>query len=481
MWVIGASFLRTKRQYLAAILANLSVTCTGCAMAWTSPVESKLLHMESSPLSIVPTDTQLSWIGSILALGSLVGPPIAGYVAHRFGRRMALLASGVQFAVAFILFLTAASVAQILVGRFVQGCAIGFALNTTPLYVCEIATSNRRGTLGSLLQVCMTAGMLFVYGVGPYVSYAAMQYIMMVVPVLFCVTFSLMPETPHFYVAKGRYADASRSLAYLRGEPIEQLEDEYGSIQRSVEESIRNQGTLKDLFRDHANLRALFICTSIIILQQLSGINPVQFFTQTIFEKTGSSVKPELAVIIIGCVQVFASMVTVLTLDKLGRRPYLLISSGGMCCALVALGTYFYLDANSMSYSEGLLDRIAFLPVLSLVVFTASFCLGFGPIAWLLIGEMFAPNIKHLASSVVSSSCWCAAFFVLFYFNTLDEAIGTHWLFWLFAICTAGAFAFTFVFVIETKGMSLPEIQARLNETAPVANDKAKYDENRSV
>uniref|UniRef100_A0A182P8W7 Facilitated trehalose transporter Tret1 n=1 Tax=Anopheles epiroticus TaxID=199890 RepID=A0A182P8W7_9DIPT len=475
-WIFGilcaVAFVFTFTTYLAAILANLSVVCTGCAMGWTSPVESKLSHPKHSPLPTVPTDGEFSWIGSILALGSLAGPPVAGYIAHRFGRKMALLCGGLLFAAAFILFVTAHTVAQILVGRFLQGCGVGFALAITPLYVCEIATAQRRGSLGSLVQVSMTLGMLLVYSVGPYVSYTAMQYILLAVPVLFCLAFSQMPETPHYYVAHGRYADASRSLEYLRGESIEELQDEFGSIQRSVEESIRNRGTIGELFRDHANRRALFICTGIIVLQQLSGINPVQFFTQTIFEKTGTAVRPELASIIIGGVQVVASMITVLTLDKLGRRPYLLISSGGMCCALVSLGTYFYLDTQRAS--SGLsLDRLAFLPVLSLVVFTAAFCLGFGPIAWLLIGEMFAPNIKSFASSIVSSTCWGVAFFVLFYFSSLDAALGTHWLFWTFAICTAGAFLFTYLFVIETKGMSLPEIQAQLNETARiVSNDK---------
>uniref|UniRef100_A0A182QJ74 Facilitated trehalose transporter Tret1 n=1 Tax=Anopheles farauti TaxID=69004 RepID=A0A182QJ74_9DIPT len=472
MWILSIAVLRNKRQYLAAILANLSIVCTGCAMGWTSPVESKLSRIRRSPLATVPTDAEFAWIGSILALGSLAGPPLAGYVAHRFGRKMALLGSGVLFAAAFILFVTTKTVAQILVGRFLQGCGIGISLAITPLYVCEIATPQRRGSLGSLLQVAMTLGMLLVYSVGPYVSYYAMQYILLGVPVLFCLAFSQMPETPHYYITHGRYADASRSLEYIRGEPIEDLQDEFGSVQRSVEESIRNRGTIGELFRGHANRRALFICTGIIVLQQLSGINPVQFYTQTIFEKTGSFVKPELASIIIGGVQVVASMITVLTLDKLGRRPYLLISSGGMCCALVALGTYFYLESQRMS--SGLsLDRLAFLPVLSLVIFTAAFCLGFGPIAWLLIGEMFAPNIKSFASSIVSSTCWGVAFFVLFYFSSLDAAIGTHWLFWTFAICTAGAFLFTYLFVIETKGMTLPEIQAQLNETAPVVvNDK---------
>ncbi|XP_065088838.1 facilitated trehalose transporter Tret1-like [Ochlerotatus camptorhynchus] len=456
--------IRKKRQYVAALVANLAIACMGASMAWTSPVESKLKNPAESPLSTIPTATELSWIGSILTLGSLTGPTFAGLIAYRFGRKMAMLTSAAFYLSAYVLFLTATSVAQILVGRFVQGCGIGFAITITPMYVAEIATVNRRGALGSLVQTYITLGLLFDYVIGPYVSYAAFQWIQMSLPVAFILTFIHMPETPHFYVSKGNYPAAARSLAYIRGKPIGELQAEYNSIQFSVEESMRNRGSLKDLFRNHANFRALTICTGVVVFQQLSGINPVQFFAQTIFEKTGSGLPAELNAIIIGVFQVVASVVTALIVDRVGRRPTLLVSAAGMCCSLSALGAYFYLD-DSGSKAAG---SLSFLPVVSLVAFCVMFCTGFGPIAWVLLGEMFAPNIKSLASSVVSSICWTTSFFILFYFSALDVALGSHWLFWIFAICCAMAFVFTYVFVVETKGLSLPEIQARLNETAPV-------------
>lgn len=456
--------IRRKRQYVAALVANLAIACMGASMAWTSPVESKLKNPAESPLAMVPTSVELSWIGSILTLGSLIGPAFAGFIAYRFGRKLALLASAAFYLTAYVLFLTATSVAQILAGRFLQGCGIGFAITITPLYVAEIATDNRRGALGALAQTYITLGILLDYVIGPYVSYAAFQWIQMSLPVAFILAFIHMPETPHFYVSQGNYPAAARSLAYIRGEPIGELQTEFNSIQYSVEESMRNRGSLKDLFRNHANLRALTICTGVVVFQQLSGINPVQFFAQPIFEKTGSGLPAELNAIIIGVFQVVASVVTALIVDRVGRRPTLLISAAGMCCSLSALGAYFYVD-NSGS---GAAESLSFLPVVSLVGFCVMFCTGFGPIAWVLLGEMFAPNIKSLASSIVSSICWTTSFFVLFYFSALDVALGSHWLFWIFAICCAVAFVFTYMLVVETKGLSLPEIQSRLNETAPV-------------
>ncbi|XP_055618400.1 facilitated trehalose transporter Tret1 isoform X3 [Toxorhynchites rutilus septentrionalis] len=428
----------------------------GASMAWTSPIESKLQNLAESPLSVIPTPNELSWIGSILTLGSLTGPTFAGLVAYRFGRKLALLSSAIFFLLACVLFLTASTVAQILVGRFVQGCGIGFAITITPMYVCEIATANRRGALVSLVQTYMTLGMLHDYAIGPYVSFVTFQWIMMVLPLIFLLCFLPMPETPHYYVSRGNYPAAADSLSYIRGKHISELETEFESIQQSVRESMENRGSLKDLYRDPVNLRALTICTGALIFQQLSGINPVQFFAQTIFDKTGTDMAADVSAIILGVFQVISSIVTVLITDRVGRKPFLLCSAAGMCISLTALGTYFQLD------STGSADNLSALPVVSLVLFVVMFCSGYGPIPWLLLGEMFAPSIKSIASSIVSSICWLSSFIILFYFTALDEAVGSQWLFWIFAICCGGAFVFTYLFVVETKGLSLPEIQARL-------------------
>ncbi|XP_055585571.1 facilitated trehalose transporter Tret1-like [Uranotaenia lowii] len=462
------NFFRGKRQYLAAILANLSIACMGASLTWTSPMESKFSNSTESPLPSEPTDTELSWIGSILTLGSLTGPIFAGLVAQRLGRKIALLSSAIFYISAYVLFLTASTVAQIMIGRFVQGCGIGFAITITPMYVAEIATANRRGTLSSLVQTFMTLGMLLVYTVGPYVSYKVFQWIQMVLPLVFLLGFIQMPETPHFYISKGNNEAAEKSLQYLRGKSLDDLQNEFNSIKFSVEQSMHNRGSVRDLFQDPVNFRAFFICTGIILFQQFSGINPVQFYAQTIFDKTGTGSAAEMSAIILGVFQVVASIVTALLVDRIGRRPTLLTSAMGMCVAFCGLGTFFYLDNQNSSASASL----SFLPVVSLVLFVVMFCIGFGPIPWVLIGEMFAPSIKSVGCSIVSSICWLSAFLTVFLFSSYGETIGSHWVFWIFAICCGFAFIFTYMFVLETKGLSLPEIQRRLGQRAQIINDK---------
>lgn len=130
-----------------------------------------------------------------------------------------------------------------------------------------------------------------------------------------------------------------------------------------------------------------------------------------------------------------------------------------LAASQVALGLYFYLDITDKPAAE----TVTWLPVASLIFFVIVYCVGFGPLPWAVMGEIFPANIKGNASSIVASTCWVLGFIVTRFFAPLDAAVGSHWAFWIFAILCAIAFAFVFVMVMETKGMSLQEIQDMLD------------------
>lgn len=123
------------------------------------------------------------------------------------------------------------------------------------------------------------------------------------------------------------------------------------------------------------------------------------------------------------------------------------------------MGLYFYLDITDKAAAIS----VSWLPVASLIVFVSMYCIGFGPLPWAVLGEMFPANVKSIGSSIVASTCWVLGFIVTRFFSTLDAAVGSHWAFWIFGILCAIAFAFTFTVVMETKGMSLQQIQDKLN------------------
>lgn len=154
-----------------------------------------------------------------------------------------------------------------------------------------------------------------------------------------------------------------------------------------------------------------------------------------------------------------ASGLTPIVVKKLGKRIMLLVSAATMCLSMGLMGLYFYLKEHDPETA----NSISWLPIMALVIYIILYCLGFGPLPWAVLGEMFPANVKSYASSVVASACWILGFLITLFFSSLVAAIGSAWSFWLFTICCAIALPFTFIMVFETKGMSLQQIQDKLN------------------
>lgn len=450
------------RQFIAGVTVNLASVALGTCLGWTSPMEPVYTSNDTSvnPLETIPDTGEKAWIGSLVAMGALIAPFIAGPLAGQIGRKLTLLGSSVFFVISWILLLVTSSVGLVLAARLIQGFGVGFVMTVQTMYIGEIASNEYRGALGSLMQLCIVSGILYVYVVGPYVSWAALQWACLALPVIFAAAFFFMPETPTYYLTKGKREEAIASLQWLRGKSAEGVQKELEDTAASVEEAMKNKAGVMDIFKSKGTIKALIICSGLISFQQLSGINVILFYSQTIFAKTGSSLEPAVSTILVGVVQVLASGATPLIVDRLGRKPILLVSAGGMALAHGTMGLYFYMDY----IKSDAVDSINWLPIFSLIFFVTVYCIGFGPLPWAVLGELFPPNVKSIASSMVASTCWILGFIVLQFFSTLDEAVGSHWSFWIFGICCVIAFIFTFTQLMETKGMSLDEIQQALNK-----------------
>lgn len=182
-----------------------------------------------------------------------------------------------------------------------------------------------------------------------------------------------------------------------------------------------------------------------------------------------------MATIIVGVVQVIATFVSSLVVDKLGRRILLLASDSIMAVCTILLGVYFYLDQNGHDVSN-----LGWLPIVSLCMFIVMFSLGFGPIPWMMMGELFAADVKGLAGSLAGTFNWLLAFIVTKTFTNLVTAMGRAETFWLFSALSIVGTVFVFFVVPETKGKSLAEIQRMLGASAPVEQTKSNEEETKS-
>lgn len=448
------------RQYVIAAIANIAITCTGYSMGWTSPITPKLSednYWLQSPLPRPITTEEEAWMGSLLTVGAIFGPFIGGFVGSRFGRKNGLLSCALPLIIGWILISIAKEIGYIYAGRIFWGIGVGMLFTISPMYCAEIATDDVRGALGSFLQVFITIGFLIVYAVGPFVSYGVVAYLGIALVLLFVGSFIFMPESPIYYLSKNNREAAVQALMKIRGQSHSGVQDELEKMVADVEVTLSKTAKISDIWATKGNIKAMYVSCALVFFQQFCGINAVLFYMDSIFSAAGSDIKPHISTIIIGVVQMGASFVTPFVVDRLGRRFLLLISSCGTTIALGLLGMFFILK------DEPIAEKINFVPILSLVLFMITYCVGLGPMPWTVMGELFPIEVKAIAAPIATAFCWILSFLVTRFFKPIALAVGMHIAFWIFGVCCLAAFFFTLFLVPETKGKSFQEIQDMLN------------------
>jgi MFS family permease len=418
---------------------------------------------------------------SAVLLGATLGAISGGRLADTVGRRRLLIATGIIFAAGALFTAFAPSVAWLVIGRVIVGFGIGFASFTAPLYISEVAPPAARGWLVSLNQLAITVGIVVSYlvdyafaGIGAWrwmLGLAVIPGIALVVGML------LLPASPSWLVGQGRMDDARAVLERIRStnpqltgaaEPVVSSVAETAASgttrpdQRDalVEEELREiresltheQGSWSEVFGRYIR-PALIVGAGLAIFQQVTGINTVIYYAPTILRSAGFSTASGaiLATAGIGVVNVIMTLVAMRLIDRLGRRVLLLVGLVGMFLALAALGLAFALPRLS--------GGLGWIAVVSLMVYVGAFAIGLGPIFWLLIAEIYPLRMRGRAMSVATTLNWGSNLLVALTFLTLVELLGSAGRFWLYALLSVGAFAFTYFLVPETKGRTLEQIQ----------------------
>lgn len=324
------------------------------------------------------------------------------------------------------------------------------------MYIGEISDDEVRGSLGSFMQLFIVIGLLFSYALGPYVSVRVFNIILLLPPIFFLIIFFVfIPESPYYLVLANDLDAAEDSLSQLRSKKRNSVQKELETIKVLVRDAQVNKASFFDIFKSRGLKMALFLSVGLVVWQQLSGINVVLFYAQEIFTDAGVSLPPEVCTILVGVVQIIGSALTPALVEKRGKRFLLMVSGVGMTISLGTLAGYFFIKDNQ----GGDVSVISWLPIVCLVLYIFTYCLGFGPLAWAVMGELFPGNIKTVASTVTASGCWFLGFLLTNFFGSLAEAIGKAASFGIFSLFCIWATMFVFKFLPETTGKSLQEIQ----------------------
>ncbi|CAH1176068.1 unnamed protein product [Phaedon cochleariae] len=447
--------------YWAVISVNVLSFSAGVAYSWSSPSLPKLSSHDPqvNPLFRPTTIFENSWIAAILSLGCIFGSLSSGMVSTSFGRKKTLIMFSLPMILCYVLIALAETVNVLYVARFLLGLGTGCIYSVLPSYVGEISEDSNRGFLGNFMGVSLSLGSAFSYVVGPFVSVRMFSIFQLVSLCIVFFTFvPFVPESPYYFVSINDHQNAQESLKKLRGRTGPTVQKELIYIKEYVEETRSNNVPLRDVLNAKSSRRGLAVIVGLMVCQQLCGICAVLSYMQSIFESTGTNIPPEIAPIPVTTIQTVSMFISTFLVERLGRKPLLLISSSGVCLALASLGTYYFLEDNDFDTSS-----IFWLPLLSLVSFSIFFNIGMASIPWTLSGELFPSNVKAIAASISSCVCFVGSFSITMGFPYMTLLLGMAGSFWFFAVCAGFTFVFIIVMVPETRGKSFSEIEMMLN------------------
>lgn len=399
-------------------------------------------------------------ITSALLIGAAFGSLIGGRMSDALGRRNSLLWAGAVFIGGALAVAFAPDVPFMTVARFVLGLAVGSASVITPLYLSEIAPPHIRGRLVSFNSLMIVSGQLLAYLINAFLAqWAAWRWMLGLAAlpaVALFVGLFFLPDTPRWYISKGRQDDAARVLR--RTLPAEDVPAELARIDhaRSLEADARRGGWQQ--LRTPWIRRLLLVGIGLAAVQQITGVNAVVYFAPKILASTGLGTGASItATIAIGVISVLATALGMSLIDRVGRRPLLLTGLAGMTGSLALLGAAFHLPHS---------PAVSIL-VLGLMVLYMAFMQGtLNTGVWLLLAEMFPLRVRGLAMGAAVFMMWLVNFAVALAFPLLLDAVGAGTTFWLFGVMCVLSLVFCKQYAPETKGLALEDLEHELRTAA---------------
>lgn len=394
-------------------------------------------------------ELQLGWGVSSLLVGAIIGAFGSGVLSDMYGRKKVLIVVALFFAASCTFTALATSSVIFISARLFGGLAVGAASVLSPMYVAEVAPPEKRGMLVSVYQLAIVLGILcsytINYGLHNIDNNWRWMFATGIVPsILFFVGLFFIPESPRWLYKAGRKTESLNVLTRIGGESLAKVEI------LEIAESLKGNSasvSIAELFKPSAR-KVLIIGFLLAVLVQISGINTIVDYAPKILLAAGVEINNALLqTSLVGFINFVFTFVAILFIDKVGRRSLYLIGSMGMVITLLMLAVSFYLKM------EGIFTLICIL------MFIAFFASCIGPVFWTLVSEIFPNRIRGKAIAFASFTQWIFNFLVVLLFPHFLASIGGAKTFLFLAVMSLLQWLFTYLYVPETKGKSLEEIE----------------------
>ena len=453
---------KTNKTYLLFIA--LAAAFGGFLFGYDTAVISGTIGFVKTKFAL---DTAMEgWFVSSALVGCIAGVAFAGELSDRFGRKKSLIASGLLFSISAIGCAICASHTELIVYRLIGGLGVGVASMLSPLYISEVSPAKVRGRMVALYQFAITLGILCAYFVNAlllgkveasfFVEGGLMHKVFVsevwrsmfgseaIPALLFFGAMFMVPESPRWFASKNRNEEAGNIFRRINGDEIASVE--LKSIREAIE---KEQGSSwASLF--HPGIKtAIFVGVALALLSQFTGINAIIYYGPRIMEEAGLKLSDALGgQVVIGVVNVLATVYAIMKIDKFGRKKLMRSGITGMFFSLIAVAILFLFNLT-----QGI------LLIIFILTFIASFAIGYGPVIWVLLSEIYPTKVRGRAMSLATMSVWVGTAvigqIVPWMLDTLSPA-GT---FVIFALCCLPV-PFILKLVPETKGMSLEDIES---------------------
>ncbi|XBH90361.1 hypothetical protein VPH35_082055 [Triticum aestivum] len=415
------------------------------------------------------SDTQIELLSGAINIYSLVGALLAGWTSDRLGRRLTIVLTNGFFLVGPLIMTLAGGYTALMVGRFIAGIGVGYALVIAPIYAAEIAPASSRGLLSSLPEIFINTGVMlsyvsnFAFSALPAHLAWRLMFAAGVVPTVFLAAGVLtMPESPRWLAMKGRLDEAkavldrtSDTLAEAEQRLLE-IEEVVNAGSNGAGGSNGGGGTWNEVATKAGVRRVLATVLALQFFQQASGIDSVVLYGPRVLAMAGVTSNTLLLGlnVLFGVAKAGSILIAMALADRVGRRPLLLVSTGGMTASLLVLGSVFAAFAGAKDDAA-----VAAVAVAAVVAFVCTFSVGFGPMAWVYSSEILPLRLRGQGAGLGTAMNRVMSGIVTMTFISLYGAITMAGAFYLYAAVAAASFVFIYTCLPETRGRNLEDME----------------------
>lgn len=407
---------------------------------------------------------------SVVLVGAMLGAVAGGSIADRIGRRATLLWGGAIFLAGSLLAFWSPNVAALIVARGLLGIAIGFTSVTAPVYISELAPPQSRGMMIGLYQFALTIGIVLADLAGYWLAAQHAWRLMFgfgALPAAFLLLLVItLPESPRWLYAHDRMAEVQTVLGSYTDEAGAQslIAEIRAALAIPVEQRWRELWS-------PAVRTSLFIAVGFTVLQQVTGINTIIYYGPRIFALAGitSNKNAIFATLLVAVTNMLATIIALVFVDRVGRKPLLYAGLGGMTICLVSLAYSFHSPA-AFGAPPGVAATVC------LMVYITCFAFSMGPIAWILVSEVFPLRVRGRGVAAASLGSGASNFLVSITFLSLIKAAGSAVTFLIYAVFCVLSVLFVRFVVPETRGRELETISSEANAAKPRINEQRTFD-----